>query len=1505
MATPEIENRFEKSCEVPAQPNEHVASEAIADEPRAQAPNTAVLCELEIVENGTAETVMDSATGRPEISGDALKQSAIALYDAMHPGLFGSVDYEKVRNILDSYSADDRKRLEAAYNALKDTDDLRTDLKNRVEPHQFREAEAMLERTGETNLIGAVTVALETALQVDAAKGGEMLIGIVSKLDETELQDLKLNWTARYGAEYGGSYEAAINNSNLSDEDKYLLLGVFAGGQDKRTAAQVKIAADELLRRYEGEWTNDRANEYLDRMQVLLSGRGVGRDARRELRADSDWVARYEEAFNPSAIYFESQVATFNRAKDILAEGGVSPATVVAGDMQNSSESWNAIMDGDWVSQNPEHVEEFLSGLDSRYRTDFTEGRRLSGQDYSQLSADQKEQVDFYKKMDETFRQRGNVTQQIVWADMLANGRKTLVSQIAELNTEDGHTTEALVNAVEKMSAQDWQLIRSASGNPSEYLTQLKATIATFATPAEQTRLFNMLDQRSTQESFEAATSIKRTFAEQMSELEGDEPGTRQAVARVIQGMTDADVQAYLSDPALRASIDRIVFPDMKTFDASENNSSLQDRAALFLAQTLLTQAAADGKAPKVEGNVMAEVAKGIMEGTNQGRTQEEMHVRMQQLFGLMNDPAVLAGLRATDALLNTDRTKISSYDFGRYTMLEKLDPSGEAFKQMLIDGRIDIVTQIQYGGRLDTSSIYSQHLGLSEARRARVESHMSPEQKEILEYVRQQGGRTDLVDEFRSYVIGMRTPAAGDNAPKDYRFFVDKLRNMTVDQRTSFLQDYEKKYHGTGVADFTAAIEKTDTPTGGYEDVVRELLKNNFQSNPMIDARLAVLDGNENLDSLIGSLAKMDSTARRNFIDQYNSTWKSDAHSDLLGLVENNYSQSIKLANLLRAEGSDPFQTYLDRLSRFDTTGMDPDGTKEAVRMALEQNADLIAEYKAKRMELPQELRDEMDRYFEQAVMANRDARQSAADDIRMKFQIAAAVVAVMSIPLHGGAGLAALGGAATISTGSAALQMSALGDGMITDDQTREIMIAAGIDVALTVGPAVVPFTKILNARRAAAIDNAIVPATTEGRVLLQVDNAVGDVAPGIKAQEELDALAAARSGDMPVPANDNTLVAQLESEAAREARIRRQIIREQQLDGESVQALAGKVKDDTVVVEHADDLEAPIVGAKIEEPELPTAAANDNDPLAAARRRDMQDDVEHSRTAITIDETGEAIGAAGPVDNAAEIERLRRLERLQERKFSRAADDAAEEVEDIPASGGRIADDADNTTGAGSGSTDEFAGKLKDDEIEVIDNATGRRMVGQMDRGMPAVVPDEVARAAAADTVIAERAAAMADRLRRGWQNLRERAVPYIDAIENARVVTAPAVALHNAESVAQDLQEQQPEVQPVVEAAPLPSKQLIELATVKRGEGPWQSAERILAASGQKFGVDEVRALTRAIQAVYKAEHGGNGDMSGLKVKYNFITNDNYDDLMAALKSEEVKAILAGMALSPVA
>ncbi len=90
--------------------------------------------------------------------------------------------------------------------------------------------------------------------------------------------------------------------------------------------------------------------------------------------------------------------------------------------------------------------------------------------------------------------------------------------------------------------------------------------------------------------------------------------------------------------------------------------------------------------------------------------------------------------------------------------------------------------------------------------------------------------------------------------------------------------------------------------------------------------------------------------------------------------------------------------------------------------------------------------------------------------------------------------------------------------------------------------------------------------------------------------------------------------------------------------------------------------------------------------------------------------------------------------------------------------------------------------------------------------------------------------------------------------------------------------------------------VPADKLLQLATVRRGEGPFQSAERILRSDGKKHSIDEVMALTRALQHNFSPERNGNKDMKGLKVNYQFITKDNFAAIVADVKDPHVKAQL---------
>ncbi len=109
---------------------------------------------------------------------------------------------------------------------------------------------------------------------------------------------------------------------------------------------------------------------------------------------------------------------------------------------------------------------------------------------------------------------------------------------------------------------------------------------------------------------------------------------------------------------------------------------------------------------------------------------------------------------------------------------------------------------------------------------------------------------------------------------------------------------------------------------------------------------------------------------------------------------------------------------------------------------------------------------------------------------------------------------------------------------------------------------------------------------------------------------------------------------------------------------------------------------------------------------------------------------------------------------------------------------------------------------------------------------------------------------------------------------------------------------------PEVQQPVQQATdftpptVPNNAIIDLATVRRGEGPFMSAERILTAAndGKRPDIKEVKELTAVLKKYFSPERNGNKGMDGLKVKYQFITPENFGDIIAEVADPDVKAAL---------
>jgi hypothetical protein len=171
--------------------------------------------------------------------------------------------------------------------------------------------------------------------------------------------------------------------------------------------------------------------------------------------------------------------------------------------------------------------------------------------------------------------------------------------------------------------------------------------------------------------------------------------------------------------------------------------------------------------------------------------------------------------------------------------------------------------------------------------------------------------------------------------------------------------------------------------------------------------------------------------------------------------------------------------------------------------------------------------------------------------------------------------------------------------------------------------------------------------------------------------------------------------------------------------------------------------------------------------------------------------------------------------------------------------------------------------------------------------------AAEPAVVERAAVAEPVVADSAIPAARTVATDTIATTEKAIAAAQTTE----VLATAAATLTAAAVTAEIAEKklEPKPEPVPPPA-VPDDKLMQMATVRRGEGPWQSAERILKLDGKTHSIDEVRALTRALQHNFSPERNGNHDMKGLKVNYQFITKENFAGVVSDVKDPKVKALL---------
>jgi hypothetical protein len=1503
----------------------------VADESRQSGNETAVLAhdllqaESQDVTLGEVNSfrVASAETFVPEVTltdsgparGETLKSFAQQVYDGVRKGDAGAVS-----SVLESVTQAERAQIAQLYATAEGNSrgtTLRDDIA-RLDPVAFRSIEAVLDREdGKTNHAGNVMVALAVARKEgdgllwdsDSVKGNAMLRAAFSTLTRDGFAELERSFEQRYGT----SMSAAIEQTpGVSAADKQLLQ-FWRAGVDGRSADDIAAMARVAVQAKD-----------LKMLQSVLTGSGdAAVQARTALQGDAQFMQTAEAAWGNRGWDGKVQETTqLTIARDLIREGNVSLATVVTGD--------KGVVFG--FLDNNVGMQQMLERASDTERGKYIDGRAaseaLARDPNATLSAEQQSAKQYFDLIEGAFKNAGNEREQSIYRDLLVNGRKTLASRLAEQHTEPtaawllggfggGHSMQNLMSQVENMPREDHALLADPRTRDS-FRAQIESTLKTFEPDAAQRERVMALIDRKAGVSYEESIGVRRPLSEVLSDNPEATPDARRNVAEALLTMTAADVEAYKNDSSLRTRVDGMF---------AGRAQDTRDAASAYLAQSVLKQVAETGTVPEL-GPVEL-FARKVMrgEGDANARTTDAQTL-------LAASPTLRAHMqelqKPIDASGPAAQLNFSPSDQNLYTMLqgsflENGAQMGAMAYKDAINGRGSAVYDtLRSGGSalFHTQKLYGEYERLSSLPADQLairRDFMNPQQQQVLDQVVAQGGNVTLADRMRSFVIG-------DGGKHDD--FNGELTELQADpeKRNALFDEYQRKYGGNLLNDMTAAVPESSRIQ------IEGLLSEQTAQQQFFDRTAEVADqGGIVLDA---SRLELDRTLGLNqdMIAKYEAMRQS-LPPELQAAISQHYSDSLKnfgdSKDRLADAGVDAVYLTASVAVLAATWGMStPQLLTLMPRLAATGAASrpaMVAAIKGGDLENAEVFKQALRGAVEGASMVlpipaggRTDDALIAASNLETRFVRAGATTDNAATTVVATSDNAAPTVVAT--TDNAAPTVVSTSDNaaptvVATTDNAATTAVAATDEVA----PVVAPVKVMDEAPTIAPVQVADeVPVVAPVRAVEEAPV----VAP-VRAVEEAPVIPPAQVADeIPVP------VAQVVDEAPviAPARVVEEapVVPPQVADEVPISTaqvvdelpLPTSVVDELPVVAPVKAVdEVPVVPAQVaDEVPVPTAQVVDEAPVVAPVKAVDEVPVVPAQVADEV-----PIPVARVVDEAPVVTPMKAVDEAPVVP-GQVADEvpipAARVVDEVRVPAAQIADELPVVTPVqvvddapviapaqaidevpviartGPDETIRPAARTADEPVVLARNVDETpvptsRETGPMVLGTGSLVEGATTRSAAR-AVIPPVTASLSESLFSMGAPVRVGEPEVVPQAEPENVEPLPAVPVEPVESE---------ELPPL----PAPNDRLMQLATVLPGEGPYQSAARILhEATGKRPDHKEVMALTRAIQRVYKAEHNGNGDMSGLRVRYQFITPQNFNMLLSEVQDEKTRQLLMGFA-----
>lgn len=708
-----------------------------------------------------------------DLTKEAIDKKVDVVRSALKSGVFTG-DGSTVINTLATLSETDRKAVIEAYDQKFGKGQAGTFMKEvnaSLSKADAVSVGSIVDRTsGETNHAGNVQLAL-TLAKSDSVKGNELLAKTLMSLTSEQIDELKKNYQEKFGTSLTDAIKKDTNVSAATKE----ALGILETGADKRTS-------DDLVKLAKIAAANGDQKLFAEALSGDLE---AAKQARTTLQNDKTFVIPKK---------WDQQVT-----KDIMQEGHPALATIVQADVGLGI-----------LSANKTDISLAVQHSSPEEKQQYIEGKKLALEqrgkaDTSNLTPEQQKALEFYTKLNSQLKRAGDASEVTAWEDQLLNGKKTIVSTMVEAQDDHWlsaktHTTQKLLSAAENLTKEDWQFLNRHKDANDPYWNQVRDSLKTYATPAEQERVLSLLQQKANAESFEQSKTTRRSLDDAIADNTRKgrsgttlESGGDTNFANAVASMSPADAKQYNSDAAYKARVDNFV----------KQNLTGTEQA---YATALLKQVEASGAPPVVtpELRILQDKINKVPQELALRNIQEALKddgLRKKVEANFAAKPAD----QSTDPVDKEVRKIISQQVQGAfgadlYTPDGSVQQDGtrQALDSLLKTGKLPISLQLEQGLPITKETLTDIAKAAPEVQQKALKFLQSNKaQLEVAQNVIKQEGKVDLADEVRAFALGNKID------PKELK---EQLKSANIGELRN---EYARKYNRDLDSDLLTKFDK------------------------------------------------------------------------------------------------------------------------------------------------------------------------------------------------------------------------------------------------------------------------------------------------------------------------------------------------------------------------------------------------------------------------------------------------------------------------------------------------------------------------------------------------------------------------------------------------------------------------------------------------------------------------------------------------------------------------